>query len=61
MKSILIHGLKKKTFDKTRHLKNNDKFKKYFIPAEKNIRYNDTILSKSNRKTTKLSSANFHV
>ena len=32
-------------FEKTRHLKNNDKSKKYILRGERNVRYYDRILS----------------
>ena len=36
----------KKSFEKkTRHVKNNDKLKKYFLRGERNARYHEQILS----------------
>ena len=35
----------KESFEKTRHVKNNDKSKKYILRAERNVRYYDRILS----------------
>ena len=35
----------KEYFEKTRHVKNNDKSKKYILRGEKNVRYHDRILS----------------
>ena len=35
-------------FEKTRHVKNNDKSKKYFLQGETSVKYHDKILS--NRK-----------
>ena len=36
---------KKEDFEKTRHVKNNDKSKKYILRGRKNTRYHDRILS----------------
>ena len=33
----------KETFQKTRNVKNNDKFKKYILRGEKNVRYHKKI------------------
>ena len=33
------------TFEKTRQVKNNDKFKKYILRGERKVRYHDRILS----------------
>ena len=35
----------KEYFDKTRHVKNNDKFKKYILRGQGNTRYHEKILS----------------
>ena len=35
----------KEYFEKTRHVKNNDKFKKYFLRGQRNTRYHERILS----------------
>ena len=35
----------KEYFEKTRHIKNNDKFKKYILRGQKNTRYHEKILS----------------
>ena len=35
-------------FEKTRHVKNNDKSKKYILRGQRNARYHDRVLS--NRK-----------
>ena len=35
----------KERFEKTRHVKNNDKFKKCLLRGERNVRYYDRILS----------------
>ena len=44
-----INGCKsKKYFEKMRHVKNNDKFKKYILRGERNTRYHDRILSNKN-------------
>ena len=37
-----------KYFEKTRHVKNNDKFKKYILRGQRNARYYERILT--NRK-----------
>ena len=36
----------KEYFEKTRHVKNNDKFKKYILRGQRNRRYHEKILSK---------------
>ena len=38
----------KEKFEKTRHVKNNDKSKKYILRRGKNVRYHDRILSNKN-------------
>ena len=38
------------SFEKTRHVENNDKFKKYFLRGQRNTRYHQKILS--NKKKT---------
>ena len=38
----------KEKFQKTRHVKNNDKSKKYTLRGERNVRYHDRILSNRN-------------
>ena len=35
----------KEKFEKTRHVKNNEKSKKYILRGERNVRYYDRILS----------------
>ena len=35
----------KEKFGKTRHVKNNDKSKKYILRGERNVRYHNRILS----------------
>ena len=35
----------KESFEKTRHIKNNDKSKKYILRGERNVRYHDRVLS----------------
>ena len=35
----------KERIEKTRHVKNNDKSKKYILHGERNVRYSDRILS----------------
>ena len=37
------------TFEKTRHVKNNDKSKKYILRGEGNVRYHNKILSNKNK------------
>ena len=32
-------------FEKTRHVKNNDKFKKYILRGQRNVRHHERILS----------------
>ena len=44
----------KESFEKTRHIKNNDKSKKYVLRGERNTRYHKRILS------TKKKSYNFN-
>ena len=46
----------KENFEKTRHVKNNDKSKKYILRGQRNVRYYDRSLSnkkKSYNFTTK--------
>ena len=40
----------KEKIQKTRHVKNNDKSRKHNLRGEKNLRYFDTILSKSRER-----------
>ena len=35
----------KEYFEKTRHVKNNEKSKKYILRRERNVRYHDRVLS----------------
>ena len=35
----------KESFEKTRHVKNNDKFKKYILRGQRNTGYHEKILS----------------
>ena len=35
----------KENFEKTRHVKNKDKSKKYILRGERNVRYHERILS----------------
>ena len=35
----------KEKFEKTRHVKNNDKSKKYILRGERNVRYHNRVLS----------------
>ena len=39
-------------FEKIRHVKNTDKYKKYLLRGEKNIRYHDRILSNKKKSYT---------
>ena len=42
----LINGCKiKEYFEKTRHVKNNDKSKKYIFRGQRNVRYHERVLS----------------
>ena len=45
----------KEQFEKTRHVKNNEKSKKFILRGQRNVRYHDRILS--NKK--KCSNINF--
>ena len=40
----------KEKFEKTRHVKNNDKSEKYILRGERNARYHDRVLS-NNKKS----------
>ena len=35
----------KEKLEKTRHVKNNDKYQKYILRGQRNVRYHDRILS----------------
>ena len=50
MELILINGCKSKKIEKTRHVKNNDKSKKYILGGERNADYHDRFLSKSRER-----------
>ena len=39
----------KKSFEKTRHVKNNDKSKKYILRGQRNVRYYEKELSNKNK------------
>ena len=39
----------KESFEKTRHVKNNDKSKKYILRGQKNTRYHERILSNTKK------------
>ena len=39
----------KESFEKTRHVKNNDKSKKYILRGQSNTRYYERILSNKNK------------
>ena len=50
MELILIDGCKsKKRYEKTRHVRNNDKSKKYIFRGEKNVRMFDRIFCNNNK------------
>ena len=40
------------SFEKTKHVKNNDKSKKYILRAERNVRYYDKSLSTKKKSVT---------
>ena len=44
----------KESFERTRHIKNEDKSKKYILRGHKNVRYHDRILS-NKKKSYKFS------
>ena len=51
MELILLNGFKvKEKFEKTRHVKNNDKSKKFILRREKNVRYLNRVLCKSRER-----------
>ena len=39
----------KEKFKKTRHVKNNDKFKKYILRGQINVKYHDRVLSNTKK------------
>ena len=39
----------KEYFEKTRHVENNDKFKKYIIRGQRSARYYERVLSSKNK------------
>ena len=39
----------KESFEKTRHVKNNDKSKKFVLRGQRNARYHEKILSNKNK------------
>ena len=39
----------KESFEKTRHVENNDKSKKYILRGQRNVRYHEKILSKKTK------------
>ena len=49
----------KEKCEKTRHTKNNDKFRKYIIRGQRNIRYHDRILSNKKKSNTLIYFYNF--
>ena len=42
----------KESFEKTRHVKNNDKSKKYILRGQRNARYHEPVLSNTNKSYT---------
>ena len=42
----------KESFEKTRHIKNNNKSKKYILRGHRNARYNEKILSNKNKSNS---------
>ena len=40
----------KESFEKTRHIKNNDKSKKFVLRGERNARYHERILANKKKK-----------
>ena len=44
--------VKKENFEKTRHIENNDKSKKYILRGQRNVRYHDIILSTKKKSKT---------
>ena len=38
-------------FEKTRHIKNNDKSKKYILRGQRNARYHENLLSNKKKST----------
>ena len=42
-------GKSKEKFEKTRHVKNYDKSKKYILRGQRNTRYHERILSNKNK------------
>ena len=47
----------KESFEKTRYVKNNEKFKKYILRRQRNTRYHERILS-NEKKSYKFSGKN---
>ena len=45
---------RKEYFEKTRHVKNNDKFKKYILRGHRNARYHGKILSNKKNSSLKI-------
>ena len=39
----------KEKFEKTRHVKKNEKFKKYFLRGHRKVRYHERVLSNKNK------------
>ena len=44
----------KEKFEKTRHVKNNDKSKKYILRGERNVKHHERILSKSRERLSRV-------
>ena len=51
MELVLLNGCKnkKEKFEKTRHVKNNDKSKKYILRGQGNVSYHERILSNTKK------------
>ena len=48
----------KESFEKTRHVKNNDKSKKHILRGQRNARYQERILSNKNKSYKFIFSSN---
>ena len=42
----------KKSFERTRHIKNNDKFKKYILGGQRNTRHYEKLLSNKKKSNS---------
>ena len=53
MELVLLNGCKiKEKFEKTSHVKNKDKSKKYVLRGQRNVRYLEKILSNKKKSYT---------